>query len=126
MIQYLKPVRSRHKPASLSLRSRRTTAAELLVWASALGLSAVVTPPAKAAVMELLQAYRSTPLLAWVDPQTLGATVFILIFAGCAVLLGLGAGAVLRITLRRERLRRSTGSAFYPGPGLRGHPRLEP
>ena len=126
MIQYLKPVRSRHKPASLSLRSRQTTVAELLIWASALGLSAVVTPPAKAAVMHLLQAYRATPLLDWVDPQALAASVFILVFAGCALLLGLGAGAVLRITLGRKRLRRSAASAFYPGPGLRGHPRLEP
>lgn len=54
MIQYLKPVRSRHKPASLSLRSRRATVAELLGWASGIALGAVVTPPARTTVLELL------------------------------------------------------------------------
>jgi len=56
----------------------------------------------------------------------LAATVFILVFFGCTTLLGLGLGALLKVTLLRERLRLSTSSALYPGPGLKGHPRLEP
>jgi hypothetical protein len=126
MIQYLKPVRSRHKPASLSLRSRKATAAELLGWGSGFALSAWLTPPAKMAVLELFAAYRSTAPLNWINPQALGATVFILIFFGCMTLLGLGVAALLKVTLLRERLRRSTSCALYPGPGLKGHPRLEP
>lgn len=125
MIQYLKPVRSRHKPASLSLRSRRATAAELLGWASGIAMGAVVTPPAKTAVLELLAAYRATAFIEWMNPQALAATVLILVFLGCSTLLGLGAGALLKSTLLRERLRLSTSSAFYAGPGLKGHPRLE-
>jgi len=126
MIHYLKPVRSRYKSASLSLRSRKTTAAELLGWVSGVALAAVVTPPAKTAVLELLTAYRSTALIDWINPQALAATVFILVFFGCTTLLGLGLGALLKVTLLRERLRLSTSSALYPGPGLKGHPRLEP
>lgn len=126
MIHYLKPVRSRYKSASLSLRSRKTTAAELLGWVSGVTLAAVLTPPAKAAVLGLLTAYRSTVLIDWINPQALAATVFILVFFGCTTLLGLGVGALLKATLLREKLRLSTSSAFYPGPGLKGHPRLEP
>jgi len=126
MIHYLKPVRSRYKSASLSLRSRRATAAELLGWVSGIALGAVVTPPAKTAVLELLVAYRSTAPFDWINPQALAATVFILVFFGCATLLGLGIGALLKATLLRERLRLSTSSAFYAGPGLKGHPRLKP
>lgn len=125
MIQYLKPVRSRHKPASLRLRSRRATVAELLGWASGIALGAVVTPPAKTAVLELLDAYRATALIEWMNPQALAATVLILVFLGSSALLGLGAGALLKSTLLRERVRLSTSSAFYAGPGLKGHPRLE-
>ncbi|WP_433933347.1 hypothetical protein [Brevundimonas diminuta] len=125
MIQYLKPVRSRHKPASLSLRSRRATAAELLGWASGIALGAVVTPPAKTAVLELLAAHRATALIEWMNPQALAATVLILVFFGSSALLGLGAGALLKSTLLRERLRLSTSRVFYAGPGLKGHPRLE-
>ncbi|MEN5175953.1 ParB/RepB/Spo0J family partition protein [Brevundimonas diminuta] len=126
MIHYLKPVRSRYRTASLSLRSRKTAAAELLGWVSGVALAAVVTPPAKTAVLELLTAYRSSALIDWINPQALAATVFILVFFGCTTLLGLGLGALLKVTLLRERLRLSTSSALYPGPGLKGHPRLEP
>ncbi len=126
MIQYLKPVRSRYKSASLGLRSRKTTAAELLGWVSGVALAAVATPPAKTAVLERLAAYRSTALIDWINPQALAATVFILVFFGCTTLLGLGLGALLKVTLLRERLHLSTSSALYPGPGLKGHPRLEP
>ena len=126
MIHYLKPVRSRYRSASLSLRSRKTTAAERLGWVSAVALAAVVTPPAKTAVLERLTAYRSTALIDGINPQALGATVFILVFFGCATLLGLGLGALLKVTLPRDRRRLSTSSALYPGPGLKGHRRLEP
>lgn len=125
MIQYLKPVRSRYRSASFSLRSRKATAAEWLGWVSGFALSAWLAPPAKAAVLELLAAYRSTALLDWINPQALGATVFILVFLGCTTLLGLGLGALLKATILRERLRVSTSSALYPGPGLKGHPRLD-
>lgn|GEM_PF-894695 len=70
--------------------------------------------------------HRSTALIDWINPQALAATVFILVFFGCTTLLGLGLGALLKVTLLRERLRLSTSSALYPGPGLKGHPRLEP
>lgn len=126
MIHYLKPVRSRYKSASLSLRSRKATAAELLGGVAGIALGAVVTPPAKTAVVELLDAYRSTALIDWINPQALAATVFILVFFGCVTLLGLGVSALLKATLLRERLRLSTSGAFYPGPGLKGHPRMEP
>ncbi|MNN95826.1 hypothetical protein D3C81_2147020 [compost metagenome] len=88
-------------------------------------MGAVVTPPAKTAVLELLAAYRATAFIEWMNPQALAATVLILVFLGCSTLLGLGAGALLKSTLLRERLRLSTSSAFYAGPGLKGHPRLE-
>lgn len=126
MIHYLKPVRSRYRSASLSLRSRKTTAAERLGWVSGVALAAVVTPPAKTAVLERLTAYRSTALIDGINPQALGAIVFIIVFFGCATLLGLGLGALLKVTLPRDRRRLSTSSALYPGPGLKGHPRLEP
>ena len=126
MIHSLKPVRSRYRSASLSLPSRKTAAAERLGWVSGVALAAVVTPPAKTAVLELLTAYRSSALIDWINPQALAATVFILVFFGCTTLLGLGLGALLKVTLLRERLRLSTSSALYPGPGLKGHPRLEP
>lgn len=126
MIQYLKPVRSRYKSASLSLRSRKTTAAELLGWVCGVALAAVVTPPAKTAILDLLTAYRSTALIDWITPQALAATVFVLVFFGCTTLLGLGLGALLKVTLLRERRRLSASRALYPGPGLKGHPRLEP
>ncbi|NWE53858.1 hypothetical protein [Brevundimonas sp. P7753] len=124
MIHFLKPVRSRYKSASLSLRSPRATAAELLGWVSGIALGAVVTPPAKTAILDLLAAYRSTALIDGINPQALGATVFVLVFFGCTTLLGLGLGALLKVTLLRERIRHSTASALYPGPGLKGHPRL--
>ena len=120
----LKPVRSRYRSASLSLRSRKTTAAERLAWVSGVALAAVVTPPVKTAVLERLTAYRSTALIDGINPQALGATVFILVFFGCTTLLGLGLGALLKVTPLRERIRPSTASALYPGPGLKGHPRL--
>lgn len=126
MIHSLKPARSRYRSASLSLPSRKTAAAERLGWVSGVALAAVVTPPAKTAVLELLTAYRSSALIDWINPQALAATVFILVFFGCTTLLGLGLGALLKVTLLRERLRLSTSSALYPGPGLKGHPRLEP
>jgi len=126
MIHYLKPVRSRYRSASPSLRSRKTTAAERLGWVSGVALAAVVTPPAKTAVLERLTAYRSTALIDGINPQALGAIVFIIVFFGCATLLGLGLGALLKVTLPRDRRRLSTSSAHYPGPGLKGHPRLEP
>lgn len=124
MIHYLKPVRSRYRSASLSLRSRKTTAAERLGWVSGVALAALVTPPAKTAVLERLTAYRSTALIDGINPQALGATVFVLVFFGCTTLLGLGLGALLKVTLLRERVHQSTASALYPGPGLKGHPRL--
>jgi hypothetical protein len=126
MIHYLKPVRSRYKSAALSLRSRKTTAAELSGWVSGIALGAVATPPAKTAVLELLAAYRSAPLIDWIKPQALAATVFILVFFGCTTLLGLGVGALLKVALLRERPSHSTCSPLYPGPGLKGHRRLEP
>ena len=126
MIHYLKPVRSRYRSASLGLGSRKITAAERLGWIFGVALAAVVTPPAKAAVLELLTLYRPATLIEGINPQALGATVFILVFLGCATLLGLGAGALLKAAILRERLGYSTSSALYPGPGLKGHTRLEP
>ena len=93
-------------------------------WVSGIALGAVVTPPAKTAILDLLAAYRSTALIDGINPQALGATVFVLVFFGCTTLLGLGLGALLKVTLLRERIRHSTASALYPGPGLKGHPRL--
>ena len=124
MIHYLKPVRSRYKTASLSLSSRRTTAAGLMGSVFGILLGAVVTPPAMRAVLELLAAKRSVPVIDWINPQALSATVFFLVFFGCATLVSLGVGALLKATILRERLRLATSSAFYPGPGLKGHPRL--
>lgn len=126
MIHYLKPVRSRYKSASLSLGSRRATAAEILGWVSGIALAALVTPPAKTAVLERLTAYRSNTLIDGINPLAPETTVFILVFFGCATLLGLGLGALLKVIFPRDRRRHSTASALYPGPGLKGHLRLEP
>lgn len=86
----------------------------------------MATPPAKTAVLELLAAYRSVPLIDWINPQAVAATVFILVFFGCTIVLGLGVGARLKAALLRERPGLSTRSVLYPGPGLKGHCRLEP
>lgn len=126
MIHYLKPARRRHRRASLSLPPRRATAAALTACAVGLALSRVVTPPAREALAGLLEAWPSAPLMEWLTPQALSASVFIAVFFGCTTLLGLGLGAVLKAILRRERLRLETASALDAGPGLRGHPRLEP
>lgn len=109
------PLSSRHKSASLSLRSRKVTAAGLLGWVFSVALAAVATPPAKTAILELLMVYRSSALIDWINPQALAATVFILVFFGCTTLLGPGLDALLKVTILRKRLRSSTFSAFYPG-----------
>lgn len=126
MIHYLKPARRRHRRASLSLPPRRATAAALIVCASGFALSTVVTPPARAAMAAWLDAWPSAPLGDWVTPRALATSVFIVVFVGCTTLLGLGLGALLKAMLRRERLRREAAGAFDAGPGLKGHPRLEP
>ena len=126
MIHYLKPVRRRHRRASLSLPPRRATAAALIVCASGFALSTVITPPARAALAALLEAWPSAQLVDWLTTQALATSVFIVVFFGCTTLLGLGLGALLKAMVRRERLRLEAAGAFDAGPGLKGHPRLEP
>lgn len=125
MIQYQRRGRSRHKPSSLSLRSRGTSVVQLIGWVPAIWLSLMITPAVRAGASALLSDYLSTPVVEWFSPQPLTVTIFIVVLGGGVTLMNLGIGAILKALVRRERLRLSTAGVFYPGPGLRYHPRLE-
>lgn len=127
MIQYPNYPRSRYRRAALSLPSRLASLALAAAGLSALALGVfVVTPAAKSGAASLLAAFRASSPLEWTSPQAMGVVAAVVTCVVMAVLLKLGTGAVLKAAVTQERHRVASASELYAGPGLRGHPRLEP
>ncbi len=126
MIDYQKRTRSRYPRSGLSLPPRSNSVVTAMVWASSAALNVVVWGASWKGVLSLLDVYRTTPPAEWVSPLALGVAAFVLTVLGGALLLKLGTPSLLRLVMTRERNRGVFACDLYAGPGLRGHPRLEP
>ena len=126
MIDYQKRTRSRYPRSGLSLPPRSNSVVTAMVWASSAALNVVVWGASWKGVLSLLDVYRTTPPAEWVSPLAVGVAAFVLTVLGGALLLKLGTPSLLRLVMTRERNRGVFASDLYAGPGLRGHPRLEP